>query len=88
MEETLGELYRDGYLNPIGSQLFLEKLLEQVSYVKTFGETNMAETARYWLALRNNRFDNGAVTKKDDNPPVVLRFEDLTEDAPRISVAG
>ena len=81
VEETLGELYRDGYLNPIGSQLFLEKLLEQVSYVKTFGETNMAETARYWLALRNNRFDNGAVTKKDDNPPVVLRFEDLTEDA-------
>ncbi len=81
VEEALGELYREGYMDPIGGELFLEKLISQVPYVKTFGETNMAETAQYWLALRNNRFDDAAAGKKDVRPRAVLYFEDMEEDA-------
>lgn len=80
--EALSELYQEGYLEPIGRELFQEKLLEQVAYTKPFGETNTAETAEYWLALRDGRFECASVGKgaHSKRRHVLLEFDDLAED--------
>lgn len=82
VREALSELYQEGYLEPIGRELFQEKLLEQVTYTKPFGETNTAETAEYWLALREGRFACASVGKRTvlGRRPVLLEFDDLAED--------
>ena len=82
VREALSELYQEGYLEPIGRELFQEKLLEQVAYTKPFGETNTAETAEYWLALREGRFERASVGKRvaSGRSSLLLEFDDLAED--------
>ena len=82
VQEALSELYQERYLEPIGRELFQEKLLEQVAYTKPFGETNTAETAEYWLALREGRFECASVGKRRGSGQrhVLLEFDDLDED--------
>lgn len=82
VREALSELYQEGYLEPVGRELFQEKLLEQVVYTKPFGETNTAETAEYWLALKEGRFECASVGRRTalGKRPVLLEFDDLAED--------
>lgn len=82
VREALSELYREGYLEPVGRELFQEKLLGQVACTKPFGETNTIETAAYWLALKEGRFECASAKKRTlpGRRPVLLEFDWLVED--------
>ncbi len=82
VREALSELYQEGYVEPVGRELFQEKLLGQVAFTKPFGETNTTETAAYWLALREGRFECASVKKRSlpGQRLVLLEFERLAED--------